>query len=110
MAHHRIELRHQIEIGADAETIYDLISDVTRIGDWSPECVAAAWTEGEPGVVGSRLTPAQRAQAGVTDQGIRHVNGRGEVIGWTKNEDVSFKVTDPEQITDAWNLFPNDSS
>lgn len=53
MAHHQIELTHQIEIGADAATVYDLVSDVTRTGERSPECVAARWSEGEPGVVGS---------------------------------------------------------
>jgi len=53
VAHHRIELTHEVSIAADAATIYDLVSDVTRTGDWSPECVSARWIDGEPGAVGS---------------------------------------------------------
>lgn len=55
MSHHRIELQSQIEIGASAETVYGLIADSTRTGEWSPECIAATWTDGEPGLVGSQF-------------------------------------------------------
>jgi Polyketide cyclase / dehydrase and lipid transport len=30
------------------ELVWDLVADVTRVGEWSPECVRAAWL-GEPG-------------------------------------------------------------
>lgn len=40
-------------IGADPTTLYDLVSDVTRMGEWSPETVGARWlggaTAAEPG-------------------------------------------------------------
>ena len=29
-----------IEIAATPETVYDLVSDITRMGEWSPECDA----------------------------------------------------------------------
>ena len=32
-----------------------MVSDVTRMGEWSPECVRTVWDSGEPGVVGSRF-------------------------------------------------------
>lgn len=35
-------------IPADPDTLYDLISDVTRHGEWSPECRGGRWIE--PGV------------------------------------------------------------
>jgi hypothetical protein len=41
-----------IEIDAPPEAIYDLISDVTRMGEWSPECVRCEWL-GAAGEVGS---------------------------------------------------------
>ncbi len=40
-------------VEADPQRVYDLVSDVTRIGERSPECHAAAWESGEPGVVGA---------------------------------------------------------
>lgn len=30
-------------IEASPETIYHLISDITRMGEWSPECIEASW-------------------------------------------------------------------
>lgn len=35
-----------ILIAAPPDEVYDLIADVTRIGEWSPECVRAEWVEG----------------------------------------------------------------
>ncbi len=43
-----IEMRGQasIHIDAPAEEIYALVSDVTRMGEWSPECFGADWMDG----------------------------------------------------------------
>jgi hypothetical protein len=43
-----------IEIDGPPSAVYDLISDVTRTGEWSPECRTCAWV-GEPGLVGSEF-------------------------------------------------------
>jgi hypothetical protein len=43
-----------VEVDAPAEVVYDLVADVTRMGEWSPECVRCEWLD-EPGVVGSRF-------------------------------------------------------
>src|SRR6187200_2496002 len=43
-----------IEIDAAPEAVYDLVSDVTRMGEWSPECVRCEWL-GDPGTVGARF-------------------------------------------------------
>ncbi|MEO0495404.1 MAG: SRPBCC family protein [Actinomycetota bacterium] len=34
------------DIAADAGTIYDLLADVTRMGEWSPENHTCTWKEG----------------------------------------------------------------
>ena len=45
-----------IHMAADAETIWDLVSDVTRIGEYSPETFEAAWLDGATGPeVGARF-------------------------------------------------------
>ena len=33
------------DINASPERVHDLISDVTRMGDWSPECVRCEWLD-----------------------------------------------------------------
>ncbi len=40
-------LSHTILVDADPETVYALVSDVTRTGEWSPVCRAAWWEEGQ---------------------------------------------------------------
>ena len=42
-----------VTIDAPAEVVYDLVSDITRMGEWSPVCVGGEWDDpdraGEPG-------------------------------------------------------------
>ena len=35
-----------IEIDRDPKTVFQAISDVTRMGEWSPECTAGRWVGG----------------------------------------------------------------
>ncbi|GAC1396141.1 MAG: SRPBCC family protein [Mycobacterium sp.] len=36
----------RIDINAALLTVYELISDITRVGDWSPECYRCEWLNG----------------------------------------------------------------
>jgi uncharacterized protein YndB with AHSA1/START domain len=38
--------RATIDIAAPPEVVYDLIADVTRMGEWSPECYRCKWLDG----------------------------------------------------------------
>jgi hypothetical protein len=38
--------RESIRIVAAPEAVYDLIADVTRMGEWSPECYRCEWLDG----------------------------------------------------------------
>ncbi len=52
-----IEFSASIEISAAPADVWALISDITRMGEWSPECVKAEWGEGSTGpAVGARYT------------------------------------------------------
>ncbi|MGP2441709.1 SRPBCC family protein [Streptomyces sp. JW3] len=48
-------LRASADIGISAtpREIYELISDLPRSGEWSPECQGGAWVAGEPATVGA---------------------------------------------------------
>ena len=51
--------RHQesVTIKASAQTLYDLVSDVTRTGEWSPICTSCWWhEESTAGQVGAWFT------------------------------------------------------
>lgn len=38
-----------IEIAAPPGRVYELVSDITRMGDWSPECRRCTWARGASG-------------------------------------------------------------
>jgi hypothetical protein len=40
-------------MAGDPRKLYELIADVTRMGEWSPESAGGEWLTGEPGTVGS---------------------------------------------------------
>jgi uncharacterized protein YndB with AHSA1/START domain len=45
-----------VVVDAPPERVYELVSDVTRMGDWSPECKSAMWLEGATGpAVGAKF-------------------------------------------------------
>ena len=40
-----------IEVHAAPELVWSLVADITRMGEWSPECVRAEWEDGATGPV-----------------------------------------------------------
>jgi uncharacterized protein YndB with AHSA1/START domain len=38
-----------IEVAAAPEVVWQLVADITRMGEWSPECVRAEWEDGATG-------------------------------------------------------------
>lgn len=51
-----------IEISAPPEVVWDLVADITRMGEWSPECVRAEWRDGATGpAVGAHFHGYNRA-------------------------------------------------
>jgi hypothetical protein len=41
----------QQRIEASPDVVYDLVTDISRMGEWSPECVACEWIGGADGPV-----------------------------------------------------------
>lgn len=83
--------RASIEIAAPPERVYDLVADVTRMGEWSPECYRCEW-----------LDEARTAAEGVRFRGYNRIGPyrwqrtavivtarRGEEFGFTTVDDRS---------------------
>jgi hypothetical protein len=47
-----------VQVAAAPERVWDLLADITRMGEWSPECVGCRW-----------LPPADRARPGARFRG-----------------------------------------
>jgi len=76
-------------VDATPEVVYDLVSDVTRMGEWSPECVACEWVDGATGpVVGARFRGRNR-------HGLARWSNRPRVIAADRGREFGFVATDP---------------
>lgn len=59
------ELTAKAHIAAAPETVYDLVADITRMGEWSPENTGGEWLDGAAGpAVGARFKGRNRRKAG----------------------------------------------
>ncbi|MET9023520.1 SRPBCC family protein [Actinopolymorpha sp. NPDC004070] len=104
----RVGLERVVDV--PPERLWDLLADVTRIGEWSPECVEAHWRDPDRGpVVGARFTATNRFANG----GVGHVTcvvteaARPRTFGWV----VLDADDDPHRPGSAWSyeLLPADA-
>ncbi|MGY1915301.1 SRPBCC family protein [Blastococcus sp. SYSU DS0973] len=109
------ELRHSesITVAASPEDLYDLVSDVTRTGEWSPVCAACWWDEGASGTVGDwftgrNVTPDRtwetRSQVVAADRGreFAWLVGKGYVRwGFTLGP-----ADGGTRLTESWEFLP----
>ena len=102
-----------IEISAPQEKVYDLVSDVTRMGEWSPVCRACWWEDGDSPRVGAwfggrnvlpERTWETRSEVVVADRGreFAFVVG-GTYVRWGYTFD---SVDGGTQVTESWELLP----
>jgi Polyketide cyclase / dehydrase and lipid transport len=56
MAPPSLRYAESVVIARSPQELYDMISDVTRMGEWSPVCAACWWDEGAGPSVGSWFT------------------------------------------------------
>jgi hypothetical protein len=102
-----------VVVATSPEELYDLVSDVTRTGEWSPVCRACWWDEGASAVAGAWFTgrnevPGRtwetRSQVVVADRGREFawlVSGR--LVRW------AFTLAPVEGgtlLTESWEFLP----
>ncbi len=62
MTVHGMHREASIEINASAEAVYALVSDLPRMGEWSPENIGGEWQGGGSGKVGDRYIGHNQAR------------------------------------------------
>ena len=102
-----------VVVRSSPEALYDLVSDVTRTGEWSPVCTRCWWDEGATGQVGDWFTghnevPGRtwetRSQVVAADRGREFawlVGGRLVRWGFTLEP-----VADGTRLTESWEFLP----
>ena len=79
--------RAEIDIAAPPDRIYALLADVTRMGEWSPECVRCRW-------LGARRAPEIGARfRGTSRNGRRRWSTVSTVVAATPGRTLAFDVT-----------------
>lgn len=88
-----------LDINADANTLYDMVSDLPRIGEWSPECESVTW-EGDvtTPIVGTTGTGQNAVGPGRRIRYKRHV----EVLTADRGKAFSFITDEGGKPSTAW--------
>jgi uncharacterized protein YndB with AHSA1/START domain len=85
----------QIEIAASPEAVYALISDVTRMGEWSPECHTCVWKEGAPGTPGATFK-------GSNKQGLMRWSTVAKVLVAEPGREFAFATRSGDRDSTVW--------
>ena len=95
------------------EELYDMVSDVTRMGEWSPTCTTCWWDEGDgprPGArfTGRNQTPERtwetRSQVVTADRPREFAFVVGD--GWVRWSYTFTPADDGTLLTESWEFLP----
>lgn len=74
----------RVHVAVPPETLYDMVSDVTRMGEWSPETVTCTWIDGATGpAVGARFK-------GTNKRGIFRWSTKPVVVAAERGREFAF--------------------
>jgi hypothetical protein len=103
-----------VVIARSPEDLYDMVSDVTRMGEWSPVCKECWWEEGDKLQVGAWFggrnqlpdrTWETRSQVVAADRGREFAFKVGGV--WAR-WGYSFRpVEGGTEVTESWEFLPD---
>lgn len=102
-----------IVIARSPEDLYDLVSDVTRMGEWSPICAACWWDDGAAPRAGAWFTgrnevPGRtwetRSQVEVAEPGREFAWAVGGA--WVRWGYTFTPVDGGTQVTESWEFLP----
>jgi hypothetical protein len=103
-----------VVVARSPEDLYDMVSDVTRMGEWSPVCTTCWWDDGQgprPGAwfTGRNELPDRtwetRSQVVAADRGREFAF----VVGgsWARWGYTFTAVTGGTQVTESWEFLPD---
>lgn len=108
-----LQYSESIVVARSPEVLYDMVSDVTRMGEWSPVCQACWWDDGDGPRAGAWFTGRNelpertwetRSQVVAADRGREfafEVNS-----GWVRWGYTFTAVDSGTQVTQSWEFLP----
>jgi Polyketide cyclase / dehydrase and lipid transport len=103
-----------VTIAADAATLYAMIADITRMGEWSPECTGAVWDEGAGPTVGSEFTGSNRYKEHIWERRCRVVAATPDSeFAWLMSDTARWgyvftPVEGGTEVTESWAIEPGE--
>jgi hypothetical protein len=108
-----LQYSDSIFVARSPEELYDMVSDVTRMGEWSPVCTACWWDEGD----GPRLDAWFTGRNETPD---RTWETRSQVVAAERGKEFAFIVggawirwgytfaahNGGTQLTESWDFLP----
>jgi uncharacterized protein YndB with AHSA1/START domain len=81
------DLRESLTVDAPADLVFDLVADLPRMGDWSPECERVIWRGGATcAVEGAKFLGQNRSGL------VRWVT-QGEVVTLVPGRHLAFEIS-----------------
>ena len=108
-----LQYSESIVVARSPEVLYNMVSDVTRMGEWSPVCQACWWDDGDGPRAGAWFTGRNelpertwetRSQVVAADRGREfafEVNS-----GWVRWGYTFTAVDSGTQVTESWEFLP----
>jgi hypothetical protein len=108
-----LQYAESIDVAGSPESLYDMVSDVTRMGEWSPICRACWWDDGDGPRVGAWFT-------GRNELPERAWETRSQVVAAERGREFAFlvggawvrwgyafaPVATGTRITESWEFLP----
>ena len=89
----------EIVVGATPERIYDLVAELPRMGEWSPECQSVEWVEGTTGpAVGAAFVGHNRGGP----RGLFTWSRRGRVLAAEPGREFAFVTEEGGRESTEW--------
>jgi Polyketide cyclase / dehydrase and lipid transport len=89
MSTEKHELSVSIDVAAGPEVVWGLVSDLARMGDWSPECTGVKWAGAAPGPSGPTVGAVFK---GRNRNGIRRWSTKGTIVVADPNRRIAWDI------------------
>lgn len=106
-------MSESIHVAVAPDDLYALVSDVTRMGQWSPICKACWWDEGDGPRVGAWFTGRNETPERTWETRSQVVAAEpGRIFAWEVNDgwvhwEYSFEPDgDGTRLTESWEFLP----
>jgi len=99
------DARESLAVVAPAQAVYDLVADLPRMGEWSPECERVVWRGGATSAVhGAQFLGFNRA-------GLLRWVTQGEIVTAEPGRHLAFEITFGPMKVARWEYFivPDDA-